>query len=232
MLEEFIIPTIANARLNMPEVVRHSERKNFTCVHPSVSIKIFIVNFAAQCHEIQKILFIVNVQHNCIESGCSDSDTREVFQERMKTKMTERVIKHTDNGKFILNMHALHNAAHIRKVLPRNLTAPKPYIQDRVSLHREAAAQLRDILHARRETTKATKALRKKNTTANINSGPTTAPTPDQALQNQARPPDPSEQRSSDLIREGAAQASTSAAPRKRPRTNNTDLHHTDSDRD
>lgn len=123
-------------------------------------------------------MFVANVQHNCIESRCSDTGTRRIFQERRETSITERTIKHTDDGVYILNMHALHNASLIRKVLPRSLTAPKPYVEDRHKLHTEAAAQLRGILHTRREATKATRALKTAlASSANPAPEPCTAPT-------------------------------------------------------
>lgn len=40
-------------------------------------------------------------------------------------------------------MHALHNTALIRETLPRTLTEPKPYLQDRLAKHHEIAAGLR-----------------------------------------------------------------------------------------
>ncbi|KAJ6615280.1 hypothetical protein B0H10DRAFT_1746857, partial [Mycena sp. CBHHK59/15] len=49
---------------------------------------------------------------------------------------------HSEEAQFILNMHALHNAHLIREVLPRTLTAPVPYLNDRTAAHNRFATQL------------------------------------------------------------------------------------------
>jgi hypothetical protein len=62
---------------------------------------------------------------------------------------------HSTAQQFILNLHALHNAHLIREVLPRSLTAPIPYLEDRVASHARFAAQLRETGPAKRAATKA-----------------------------------------------------------------------------
>ncbi|KAH9833182.1 uncharacterized protein C8Q71DRAFT_684139, partial [Rhodofomes roseus] len=95
------------------------------------------------------VLFAFNAQHDCYACKCSlATGTAPVQQERRETAQTRQVIKHVGDGpdadRYILNIHALHNAALIRQTLPRSLTAPKPYIpiQERVKKHYEMAAKL------------------------------------------------------------------------------------------
>ncbi|KAJ7810168.1 hypothetical protein B0H14DRAFT_2286568, partial [Mycena olivaceomarginata] len=53
-------------------------------------------------------------------------------------------VKHSPQERYIVNMHALHNAHLLREVLPRFLTAPTPYLHDRIASHGRFAAQLRE----------------------------------------------------------------------------------------
>ncbi|KAL7280426.1 hypothetical protein ACG7TL_005354 [Trametes sanguinea] len=97
------------------------------------------------------VLFNVNVQHNCRDSGCTANDRRIVRQERRETNLTTPVIKHVDDDLYLLNTHALHHAALVRKALPRELTKPIPYINDRVDAHKRIAVELRAAHEVRRK---------------------------------------------------------------------------------
>lgn len=93
----------------------------------------------------------------------TDSDISEQ-QERQDTTWKLKVLKHTDDDRFFVNMHALHNAALIRETLPRNLTAPKPFFEDRRAEHDKIAAWLRISGPAKRaETQRKQKETREKN---------------------------------------------------------------------
>ncbi|KAI0044842.1 hypothetical protein FA95DRAFT_1458150, partial [Auriscalpium vulgare] len=83
----------------------------------------------------QDVLFIFNAQHDCISGGCLATNTRPVRQERQDTTLFEQRIQHNDDDLYVINMHAIHNAAILRDSLPRALTAPRPYVQDRATLH-------------------------------------------------------------------------------------------------
>ncbi|KAH9949935.1 hypothetical protein B0H21DRAFT_803620 [Amylocystis lapponica] len=89
------------------------------------------------------VLFIFNAQHDCRTAGCLPTDIENVVQERQTTTRTRSAVAHAPAQRFILNMHALHNAALIRETLPRALTEPKCYVQDRLTKHHEIAAGLR-----------------------------------------------------------------------------------------
>lgn len=77
-------------------------------------------------------------------------------------------------------MHALHNASLIRETLPRNLTKPIPYFEDRRAKHLEFAARLQVSGPAKRAQTQAkaadTRARKKAATTAGTSAaaGPST----------------------------------------------------------
>jgi hypothetical protein len=112
----------------------------------------------------QAIKFIFNAQHDCRAAKCRPSAFRHQMQERQETTCTISLISHQDDGHFVLNLHALHNAALIRQVLPRHLTSPKPLYNDRQARHFEIATKLRVTQALKRETTKAKgKATREAN---------------------------------------------------------------------
>ncbi|KAF6746604.1 hypothetical protein DFP72DRAFT_751184, partial [Ephemerocybe angulata] len=74
------------------------------------------------------IQLIFNAQHGCGACGCRATGTRPRRVERELSDLVEAVIDHTDDLEFVVNTHALHNAAKIRSYLPRSLTEPLPLI--------------------------------------------------------------------------------------------------------
>lgn len=89
-------------------------------------------------------MFLFNAQHDCYGSRCTLIENAEsIYQERERTSCTRAAIRHADDKHFFLNMHSLHNAHRIRQSIPRALTQPKPYFEDREAKHNEFAAELR-----------------------------------------------------------------------------------------
>ncbi|OSD01847.1 hypothetical protein PYCCODRAFT_1425566 [Trametes coccinea BRFM310] len=112
------------------------------------------------------VLFNINVPHNCRDGGCSAKGRRAVRQERQDTNISVPVIEHADDCLYILNTHALHHAALVRKALPRYLTAPLPYITDREASHKQTATDLRKTHDARRRRDADARQARKAKTDA------------------------------------------------------------------
>lgn len=75
-------------------------------------------------------------------SRCDATQDVARIQKRQETTQTVKVVLHNDNTQFILNTHALHNAALLRKFLPRYLTVPRPLYPDRQKWHDELGAVL------------------------------------------------------------------------------------------
>ncbi|KAH9947059.1 hypothetical protein B0H21DRAFT_856845 [Amylocystis lapponica] len=123
VIEPFDISSERDVFLNMPVLTRHDS--NVSLVLP------------------KDILFLFNAQHDCRMTSCSPTGKQHVVQEKTTTARTETIIAHTTAERFLLNMHAIHNAALIRSTLPRYLTKPIPYLQDRHGKHCELAAVLR-----------------------------------------------------------------------------------------
>ncbi|KAF9219012.1 hypothetical protein BS17DRAFT_718834, partial [Gyrodon lividus] len=69
----------------------------------------------------QDVICVVNIQHNCIDSKCTDTGTKRVFQERMVTSQTIFVVDHKPSRDFFLNTYMLHNNVHICALVPPNL---------------------------------------------------------------------------------------------------------------
>ncbi|EIW73880.1 hypothetical protein CONPUDRAFT_25752, partial [Coniophora puteana RWD-64-598 SS2] len=101
------------------------------------------------------ILCLCSVQHNCRAGGCMAQASHNERQERQETTRVVHAIQHSDDDQFILNLHALHNAGHIRKLLPRNLVAVKPLYADRKLHHCMAASKLRTDNAQKREKAQA-----------------------------------------------------------------------------
>lgn len=80
------------------------------------------------------------------------------MQERQPTDRTTQLIGHADDIHFVLNMHALHNATLLRKILPPHLTRPIPLYPDSQARHYEIAAMLRLTQAAKRAAAKVKRA--------------------------------------------------------------------------
>ncbi|KAJ3858870.1 hypothetical protein EV359DRAFT_17174, partial [Lentinula novae-zelandiae] len=89
-----------------------------------------------------EVLFQLSVQNDCRSMLCSVTGTRAVIQEQKTTERTTQYIEHTDDKRFVINMHALHNTNSIRTLLPRNLTKPIPLHSDRKKWHHDIATSL------------------------------------------------------------------------------------------
>jgi hypothetical protein len=98
----------------------------------------------------QSVQFHFNVQHDCRGSNCLPSSVQTVVQERITTDRTVQLISHRDDGHYIINTHALHNAMLLRDVLPREHTKPIPLFTDRQKRHFEIAAEMRVTQDLRR----------------------------------------------------------------------------------
>ena len=90
------------------------------------------------------------------------------IQEREQTTRTIPYMEHTDDDKFLVNMHAIHNASLIRETVKSVYGGPKSYFgTDRRSHHDAAAARLRVSGPKKRaEANEKRKATRERNKSA------------------------------------------------------------------
>ncbi|TFK45608.1 hypothetical protein OE88DRAFT_1715312 [Heliocybe sulcata] len=91
----------------------------------------------------QEITAVINTQHDCERGSCRATASR-VMQEREETAQTRAVIQHSDSPYSIINMYALHNNLQLQAAVPPHLQLRQPLYPDRTTLHRGAAASLRD----------------------------------------------------------------------------------------
>ncbi|KAF8532408.1 hypothetical protein JB92DRAFT_3103859 [Gautieria morchelliformis] len=104
------------------------------------------------------VKFIFNVQHDCQMSNCQPNGVRVLHQEREQTTWTAQVLTHVNNSRFIINLHALHNAAPLQSALPRHLTAPKPLFPNAMAFCHETAAKLRIVTQGEKRKATRTRA--------------------------------------------------------------------------
>ncbi|KAH9922979.1 uncharacterized protein B0H18DRAFT_878929, partial [Fomitopsis serialis] len=158
IVEQFSLANSRHPHFGMPELFK-IDINNLNCVSPS------------------DVISVVNVQHNCIDGGCEPTGRKRRKQERTLTEIEEPYIEHKDDTRYIINTHALHNAALLRKILPRHLTAPIPYIDPelREAAHHRMAASLRAVQDVRR-TKEAEARVEKKKAAAAAKQTPSVTP--------------------------------------------------------
>lgn len=116
--------------------------------HPfySVNVKVSSTWFLPRVSHLtlyKNILFKFSAQHDCRKGQCLPTAVRAQMQERQETTRKIHLIAHADDDYFVINLHGLHNATLLRKILPRSLTAPRPLFEDRKAQHFQIAATLR-----------------------------------------------------------------------------------------
>ncbi|KAG2117240.1 uncharacterized protein F5147DRAFT_560802, partial [Suillus discolor] len=67
------------------------------------------------------IICTINIQHNCLDSQCTDIRRQSVHQERIDTSQTKATVKHESMPNFFLNVYSIHNYDHIQRVVPDTL---------------------------------------------------------------------------------------------------------------
>ncbi|KAG1736269.1 hypothetical protein EDD22DRAFT_745936, partial [Suillus occidentalis] len=67
------------------------------------------------------IICVVNLQHNCVDSQCTDTISQPVRQERLETSRTKPIIRHKSTPHYFFNAYSIHNYDHIHLVLPEAL---------------------------------------------------------------------------------------------------------------
>ncbi|KAF7776568.1 hypothetical protein Agabi119p4_4961 [Agaricus bisporus var. burnettii] len=102
------------------------------------------------------LVFLFNAQHDCYTAKCSLSLTSGQFvtQERIKTSTQKTIVRHASMERYLINMHALHNAHLLREALPRSLTQPIPIHQNREEAHKKQSIGLSVSGQAKRDATK------------------------------------------------------------------------------
>ncbi|OJT12654.1 hypothetical protein TRAPUB_10797 [Trametes pubescens] len=160
VLERYQLSSARHPYLGMP-VLRPSTSGDsediVSAMVPHVSDAVVIPSTA--------VLFIINVQHDCETTECSLTSARAVRQERLETELRETAVKHDlARRRFVINLHAHHNAALIRRHLPRSLWAPQALYEDRKARHNELSTGLRVTQAAKRaETQRKRHETRQKN---------------------------------------------------------------------
>ncbi|KAH6867358.1 hypothetical protein BKA70DRAFT_1133414, partial [Coprinopsis sp. MPI-PUGE-AT-0042] len=112
--------------------------------HPVFDMPILQCPAISRCVVVtaQSLYFRVSVQHDCRTLGCKAKAQRHQRQEREVTSQEELLIDHASDDHFVLNMHALHNAHLLRRVLERSLYAPRPLYENCQDHHAEISMPL------------------------------------------------------------------------------------------
>ena len=109
-------------------------------------------------------MFSFNVQHDCVNAGCTDSGMHQLIQERAETSITNSHIEHKNLESHIINLHSLHNPHLLRQALPRSVWAPLHVIEsaDREARHAVIAERLHSTQSEKRAKTKEKRAAKTK----------------------------------------------------------------------
>ncbi|KAF8586804.1 hypothetical protein K439DRAFT_1340119 [Ramaria rubella] len=113
-------------------------------------------------HDIQDIMFMINVQHDCRAILCKPTSRKPVVQEHEITMQTVSVITHTDDMFYVINLAALYNAALLRESLSHHLMAPQPLHIDRHTFHDQLTTSLCLTQPLKHEASKAKAASTRK----------------------------------------------------------------------
>ncbi|KAG2055244.1 hypothetical protein BDR06DRAFT_882588, partial [Suillus hirtellus] len=91
-----------------------------------------------------EIVCIVNIQHDCVKSLCTDTSQCRICQERNETARMKSVIQHKSSPFYLLNAYSIHNYTQIRSVIPPSLRKTPPRVNSAAEVHLAAACQIRE----------------------------------------------------------------------------------------
>ncbi|CAK5262380.1 unnamed protein product [Mycena citricolor] len=95
----------------------------------------------------------ISVQHDCRRGGCEPNIVRKEKQEREETNQITKLIQHSDDDRFILNLSACHNHVQLCRILPPEMTMLEPLHPDRKSFHTLMSSQAQSIKTKKRKRT-------------------------------------------------------------------------------
>ncbi|KAG1824629.1 uncharacterized protein BJ212DRAFT_1444390 [Suillus subaureus] len=87
-------------------------------VRPSADGKSVMHLMSVVLHDI---VCSVNVQHNCINSHCTDTTQQPIYQEWTITSHSRPIIQHKPTPHYLLNVYSVHNYDYINLVMPNTL---------------------------------------------------------------------------------------------------------------
>ncbi|KAI6017560.1 hypothetical protein BKA83DRAFT_4015195, partial [Pisolithus microcarpus] len=138
---------------------------SFSILHPSLHLPCLELTDDKFVVSPDDFVCVVNVQHNCIDSGCAGSVHSTICQERSETTRTWTVIRHEPTPKFFLNVYSIHNYTHILAALPLSLRRTPLWVLDDIQSVRQNAAQQVHRKKAQKNTGDSTEPV---DTTTNV----------------------------------------------------------------
>ncbi|KAL6300161.1 hypothetical protein BKA93DRAFT_819596 [Sparassis latifolia] len=88
------------------------------------------------------VICVVNIQHDCLMSGCKGLTQAPVRQENTETRKTRTVSNHAETASYVLNTYSLHNHQNIASALPDPLKLWTPIVNNVEEVHVNAAKQI------------------------------------------------------------------------------------------
>ncbi|KAF4584014.1 hypothetical protein EYR40_002512 [Pleurotus pulmonarius] len=124
-------------------------------LHPHFGMPILKRSQAHISIKSASIQFIFLAQHDCKLGKCQPTAFAVQRQERQETERVTKLIMHSDDDCFIINMNNLHNATLLCRALPRYIVVPRPLYpeEERKAHHDSLAATLHSTQAVKRATT-------------------------------------------------------------------------------
>ncbi|KAG2367081.1 hypothetical protein BDR07DRAFT_1233016, partial [Suillus spraguei] len=69
----------------------------------------------------QDIVCSINIQHNCIDSQCTDTTQQPIYQEWIVMSRSRPIIQHKPTPHYLLNVYSVHNYDYIHLITPDTL---------------------------------------------------------------------------------------------------------------
>ncbi|KAG1728357.1 hypothetical protein EDD22DRAFT_742551, partial [Suillus occidentalis] len=90
-------------------------------LHPSVHLPCLNLLDDEVVVTAADIKCVINLQHNCIDSQCTDTLQMAMRQERIETSRMIPTIRHKSTPNYFLNAYSIHNYSYIRLIIPETL---------------------------------------------------------------------------------------------------------------
>ncbi|KAG2051957.1 hypothetical protein BDR06DRAFT_1059597 [Suillus hirtellus] len=129
------------------KAVNHVAIQKFTfgpVLHPILHLPTLELTEQEVVISPQEIICIVNIQHDCIKSLCTDTSQCRIHQEQNETARMKSIIQHKSSLFYLLNAYSIHNYAQIRSVIPPSLCMTPPRVNNAAEVHLAAAHQIQE----------------------------------------------------------------------------------------
>ncbi|KAG1879856.1 hypothetical protein F4604DRAFT_1923063 [Suillus subluteus] len=113
-------------------------------LHPSLHLPCLDLTDDEVVFSAADIVCSINIQHNCIDSHCTDTAQQPVYQEWTLTSRSRPIVQHKPTPYYFLNAYSIHNYDYIHLITPDTLRETPLRVTNVAKVRALAVQQMRE----------------------------------------------------------------------------------------